>query len=485
MADLDVRFIPSGRTLQRFHDSDARRRFLLGPLGSGKTFSCAFEGLRRCQEQAPDSAGVRRSAGLVTRTTMPELKTTALKDWLQLTEGKFGGALGRFYWGPPTVHELRFKLPDGTRVEADVNFMGLDDPDGIDKVRGMPLTWAWANEFREIPFPLLTMIYGRCGRFPRMDDGGPTWHGMFGDTNMPDVDHWIHRLAEQEQLDGWEFFKQPGGLVRDGAGWAPNRGAENLENLPPDYYMSQVAGNRPEWIAVYLAAEYGFVSEGQPVYPEFRTGAHVKDFAADPRLPLYVGLDFGLTPAASFAQQARNGQWRVHSELVTEDMGAARFAELLGLTLRQRYPSFKIAAITGDPSGDNRSQSDESTCFQMLRAARIHAKPAPTNDPTLRRDTVARALTRMIEGEPAMIIHSQCAVLRKGMAGAYCLRRKRISGEQFESVPRKNEYSHVCESLQYLMLGAGEHRILIRPERDAKQPAFAVSDYAMFEEWSQ
>jgi hypothetical protein len=411
---------------------------------------------------------------------MIDLKATAMKDWQELMQGKFQGKLGTFHHGPPTVHELRFGLPDGTRVEADVYFMGLDDPDGQDKIRGLLLTWAWLNEFREIPFGLVSMIFGRCGRYPRIEDGGPSWHGLWGDTNMPDADSWIYRFAEEDKPDGWEFFRQPGGLIKVGGKWEANPLAENIENLPTGYYLNQVAGNREDWIRVYLAAEYGFVMDGKPVYPEYVDATHCKPFDLNPKLPICVGIDFGLTPAATFAQRTLTGQWRIHSELVTQDMGAVRFGELLGKALRERYARMRYGSITGDPAGDNRAQTDESTPFQMLRAGGISAQPAPSNDPVLRRDTVASALTRMIDGEPGLLIHPQCTMLRKAMAGGYSLRRMRTSGERFEDHPRNDEYSHVAESLQYLLMGAGEHRGLIKPMQSGPRKQFAETEYQMF-----
>ncbi len=36
---------------------------------------------------------------------------------------------------------------------------------------------------------------------------------MLGDTNAPDEDHWYYRLAEETRPEGWEFFRQPGGLL--------------------------------------------------------------------------------------------------------------------------------------------------------------------------------------------------------------------------------------------------------------------------------
>lgn len=475
---IQADFTPSGPVLQRFHDSDARRRFLLGPLGSGKTFTCAFEALKRCKEQEPGPDGVRRTTGLVTRTTLPELKTTALRDWLALMEC-FGNQLGTCNSSPPITQELRFTLPDQTRVHSDIYFIGLDDPGGVDKVRGMPLTWAWVNEFREIPRGLLTMIYGRCGRFPRMEEGGPTWFGMFGDTNMPDADHWIYKMAEEERPDGWEFFRQPGGLIRDGSRWIENPNAENLEYLPDGYYTGQIAGNKEDWIKVYLAAEYGFVADGKPVYPEYRDSVHCKEFDLNPRLPIYVGIDFGLTPAATFGQKTLTGQWRVHSELVTEDMGAVRFGELLHQAMVERYPGMQFASVSADPAGDSRAQTDERTPMAILRAAGIPAERAPSNDFVQRREAVAKPMMRLIDGEPGYLIHPQCRQLRKAKAGGYCYRRMLVhGGERYRDMPDKESmYSHVADAEQYMMLGAGEGKALIRRQQDTIQrPRMAITD---------
>lgn len=466
--------------------SRSRRRFIEGPLGSGKTFTCAFEALRCCQEQAPGKDGVRRSAGLVCRTTMPELKTTALKDWTQLMDVHFRGALGSMHWGPPPIYSLRFKLPDNTRVEADVTFMGLDDPDGVDKVRGMPLTWAWANEFREIPFGLLAMIFGRCGRFPRMEDGGPSWYGMFGDTNMPDPEHWVYKFAEEEHPEGWEFYRQPGGVMKVDGRWVPNPHAENLDFLPPGYYEEQLAGASDDWIAVYLGAEYGFVKEGKPVFPEYVDSTHCKEFAIVPGVPLRLGLDFGLTPAGIFGQRLPTGAWRWHSELTTDGVGVIRFAELLKLHIAERYKNAAFESfenITGDPAGDARQPGDEEerTCFQLLGASGVKALPAHTNDPVIRREVLAKPMRAMVDGAPGFLLHPDCRVTRRGMAGGYCYRRVRVSGsERYQDKPAKDAFSHPIEAGEYMMLGAGEGRALVRQPPRQRRQEYAVGDYPMF-----
>jgi hypothetical protein len=143
-------------------------------------------------------------------------------------------------------------------------------------------------------------------------------------------------------------------------------------------------------VKVYIHGEYGYVRDGKPVYPEFKDSVHVQEFELTDKLPLYIGIDFGLTPAATIAQVTPSGQLRVHSELVTGDMGAVRFAEVLGRVMHDTYRGFTFAKITGDPAGDIRAQTDETTPFQILRAKGIPAQPAATNDFIKRRRCCGR-----------------------------------------------------------------------------------------------
>jgi hypothetical protein len=231
-------------------------------------------------------------------------------------------------------------------------------------------------------------------------------------------------------------------------------------------------------VKVYVHGEYGYVRDGKPVYPEFKDSVHVAEFEVTEKLPLYVGIDFGLTPAATIAQRTPMGQWRVHSELVTEDMGAVRFSEVLRRVMNERYKGFTFAKITGDPAGDVRAQTDEVTPFQILRKAGIPAQPAATNDFIKRRESVAGALSRLIDGAPGLIVHPQCVILRKAMAGGYALKRVQVGGAaKYRDMPDKNDYSHVAESLQYLLVGGGEARLLVKRTQSGPRPELAVMEY--------
>jgi hypothetical protein len=173
-------------------------------------------------------------------------------------------------------------------------------------------------------------------------------------------------------------------------------------------------------------------------------------------VPLYIGLDFGLTPAAVFGQKVR-GRWIILQEIVAFDMGIVRFAELLRAEIATRYNNLEIN-IFGDPAGDFRSQTDESTPFQILRGAGLTARPTNSNDVSLRIESVSSVLNRMVDGLSGILIDFRCKELVKGFEGGYQYRRLQVSGERYEDKPLKDRYSHIHDAMQYLMLGAGEGR---------------------------
>lgn len=433
-------------TLARFHKSDAFYRGVMGPIGSGKSTGCSWEVFRRAQEQRVIEKGdKRRSRWAVIRNTYRELQDTTIRTWLDwFPEGETGQ-----FRPADMAHEIRLELEDGTLVECDVLFRALDRPQDVKKLLSLELTGAWVNEAREVPRSVVDMLGGRVGRFPSQREGGPSWSGVIMDTNPPDMDHWWYRLFEEVQPDGWQIFRQPSGLAGD---------AENLKNLPGgvDYYTRQMAGKDDEWINVYVHGDYGFVSDGKRIYPEWHDVTHVGDVEANPSLPLIVGIDFGLTPAATFGQVDALGRWLIVDEMVTEDMGAIRFAQSLKKHLQTKYRGFEVE-LWGDPAGEQRSQVDETTPFQVMQAQGLEVTPAPSNDFTIRREAVAASMQRMIDGKPGLRVSPDCRVLRKGLGGGYCYKRIQVAGdERYHDKPDKNRFSHVCDAQQYMMLGAGE-----------------------------
>jgi hypothetical protein len=417
-ARAEFTYAPQGAVLEQYILSRAQRTFIMGPLGSGKTNASCWKGFRLCVAQEPDAQGVRKTRGVCVRNTYPDLFATTIKDWLDMFEH-----LGSFKQGgkePPT-HRMEFSLPDGTRVEAEIIFLALDREEHVKKLRGLQATWAWVNETKEVPKAIVDMLDLRVGRYPK--DVRPTWYGIFGDTNACDTDHWYYRLAEEIKPEGWVFLRQPGGLIRLSPDhpWVPNPVAENVHNLPLNYYRNGAQGKTTNWVSVNLANEYGFVGDGKPIWPDYVDSVHCKAFELVPGLPLHLGLDFGLTPAAVIGQRMPSGQIRWRHEVVTNDTGVGRFAGILKAFIAEHCAGMTIGSITGDPAGTSARPGDneERTVFQILASHGV-IRPArarsTTTSPCARRRST-QPLRTMIDGTPGLLIHPDMKCHAQGHAG--------------------------------------------------------------------
>lgn len=491
---MSLTYKPGGETLKAFMKDDHFFRGLRGPVGSGKSACCAIEMFKRALAQKPGPDGIRKSRWAVVRNTNPQLRTTTMKTW----EDWFP----QHIWGKITMHPPPYThhIKKGD-IDLEVIFLALDRPEDVKKLLSLELTGVWINEAREIPKAIVDACTMRVGRFPSMKDGGPSWYGVIADTNAPDEDHWWPIMAgeapvpdhvgREEALmlvkpDTWRFFTQPGGMVanvdKEGVvtSYDLNPVAENLKNLTPNYYPDIITGKTKSWIDVYVLNKLGSLNDGKPVYPMFDETVHIakEPLLFTPGVPILVGLDFGLTPAAAFVQNVR-GRWLVLHELVAQDMGITRFTEVLRTEMAQKFPGAQFI-IYGDPAGDYRAQTDERTPFQILRQAGLKAYVAPTNDPALRIEAVANPLNRMVDGQPGFLIDQRCVNLIKGFRGGYQYRRLQVSGAaRHEDKPDKNMFSHIHDGLQYALCGGGESRTLTVGRNDAK-PVVARVGFNLF-----
>lgn len=462
MADENiVSYTPPGPVAEAFHNSTARVRGILGPVGSGKSSSCVMEIIRHTLAQQPH-AKVRRARWAIIRNTYPELKSTTIKTWQQWIPTN----IAPMKWDAPITATLKIKdIGDGTGVELEVIFIAIDSPQDTGKLRSLELTGAWINEASELPRAVIDMVTQRVGRYPKKDQGGEhTKFSVIMDTNPPDDDHWWYKLAEEGNTpDGWEFFRQPGALIDEvdpndpeKFTYKPNPEAENIFNLSEgfDYYLKMVSGKTREWVKVFVQANYGTTADGKPVYPEYNDKVHTSPtpLLYNRQAPLYLGWDFGLTPACVIGQLTPRGQLVILEEIVSDDMGINEFAnDIVKPVLANKYAHARIISMC-DPAGNQRAQTDEVTCQMELFRAGIPTELAPSNDFIQRREAVAYFLTRMTSDGPGFLLDPAAKTLRKGFLGGYRFERVQASGERYKDRPCKDKYSHPHDALQYLCM---------------------------------
>lgn len=197
--------------------------------------------------------------------------------------------------------------------------------------------------------------------------------------------------------------------------------------------------------------------EGFPVYPEFQK-LHITDVKPKPilGLPMLIGFDFGLTPAAVIGQYQGN-KLIIFEEYIEINMGMERFSEMIIPELRMKYPAhsnFKKDWLCFiDPSGVFRSDTDENSTALILASKGFVPFPGPVvwNE---RRTAVVHYLQLLTPDGPAFqIFRGGCPMSIKGFEGGYKYSENIIEKEVAKLRPLKDAYSHPHDAIQYLCSG--------------------------------
>lgn len=483
--DLDLA-IPQfpGPISEGFYWSNDSVHFIQGPVGSGKTTTVMKSRLRRAIEM-PRSVidGVRRYKVLFIRETYRQLWSTTIPSYLEAYPkdlGKWSG--GR---GDPVTHVIHFEDENGP-IEFIAEFMAFGD-DIVASMRGVQTTDIVLNEGDTMPVEILTVGIGRIDRWPGREHfkGLPlavqSYGQVVGDMNAPDEDNWtfrvFHDAEERENMasqlsaelpDGSEirisFSNQPG---------YGQPGCENLQNLSPKYYPTQIASmrlaGRGDMVDRLVYNKVTYMRVGEPVYQrEFSRRVHVSEdpLVADPRLPLLIGLDQGFKGAAVIAQCADWMRWRILGELhfPTERLMAHVFGQRLIAMIEERWPQCRIECGWGDMAGELGAShaAEENATWNLLvgRAAGFHIRPQRigTNRIQPRLEAVRAALEAPLEAtQPGLLIDPSCKFLIRGFASRYVWTDDTDRTGDKRKIPDKRyTEANVMDALQYLLLS--QHR---------------------------
>ena len=262
--------------------------------------------------------------------------------------------------------------------------------------------------------------------------------------NPPSKFHWCYKqffipTTEELAADNIALFRQPA--------------RENEANLPRGYYdaMRRIMGE--DMARRFVDGECFTMYPGQPVFKGFRENVHFRqELEPIPGLPIVLGLDFGLAPAALFAQISSQGQLRVLKELQMYDASAREMAPQIQSVMQNEFSGHRLARAWGDPAGKTKAQSDKSTAFEILRKALkvpIHEGAIAIRE---RHEAVNSRVNAMVDGEPGVLIDIDgCPMLSEGLLGAY--RYPKNADASVSPMPLKNEFSHTADAFQYLCAG--------------------------------
>lgn len=435
-------------TFSQFHRCETFFKFVMGPVGSGKSSGCVMDLFFNAMKQRPDEEGVRKSRYCVIRATYPQLRSSTVKTFQEWFKDKI-----QLTFTNPIIGRIRYPLGDGTKLDMEIFFVAVEDEVAAEKLRSWEFTGAWVNEAHEVPEYLVqTILPARTNRYPAKKAGnGPVCPQIIVDYNAVSTDHWLYKWAEEVKPDNCTFFKQPPAVIRNLAGnYEVNPEAENLENLSDTYYQNMLNVFSPEAINTDLMNNYGERRAGKPVYKDYDDGDMCTPAALTPPdgVPVIIGIDQGLTPSAAFVYQSSDGALCIFDEVVTEDCSLKEFCEdKLWPKINTKYPWIKKNfTLVVDPATAQRSMNDAKAGTEIFKEAGFPIKLAKSNSPVERREAVTHFLLR----KGKFKLSPTCKTLRRGFISEYKYEeRKNPVGERFKDKPIKNMYSHVHDALQY------------------------------------
>lgn len=464
---MEINYV-ANKTFSMLHYDMNPYLFVRGPVGSGKSSGCIMQLFMLAVNQQPDSTGVRNTRFAVIRSTYPALKTTVVKSWKDWFKDNI-----QVVYDVPIRAVVSLDLQDGTKVNMEIHFIALDREDNANKLQSLELTAAHINEAAEIPKGILDLLKTRVKRYPSKRDGGPTRSLIILDYNSVDIEHWLYQLAEEEQPPRHSFYSQPPAMLMcssnesdicDLAGnyYKLNPDADNLVNLEDGYYEDMVAGADEDFINVFILNNYGALRKGRPVYKIYDDKVHALDKPIKPLdgIPIVIGMDVGLDPAAVFTQLSPTGRLIVLEELVSDNTSIQDFCdEYLWPVIRNKYKKFKFE-IKVDPAAINRSANDKRSAREVIMNKGLPVVPARTNEPLARREAVNFFLRNR---NGFILAGPDCRTLRKGFISEYKYGKKSSSNvfnKLFNEKPEKNAFSHVHDALQYAALELSSGRTI-------------------------
>lgn len=276
-------------------------------------------------------------------------------------------------------------------------------------------------------------------------------------------------------------------MIEPGQTFFPLEGVEVRKNAKNKFvvftlhYKSDPDKRDPKYIEQIKASmpirqfrqEYDLVwdsFEGLPVYGDWNPQIHGINRRIDPQigLPLLIGMDFGLTPAAIVCQLQEETLCCL-KEYTAQNMGVKRFLAMIIPQMKVDFPLWldlrKDYACFIDPSGFFRKDTDETTCASVIEEAgfgKIIPGPVQWDE---RKNAVESWLTRYVKnGACFQVSLPNCPLLVQGFNGGYRYPDKVLEKEPTQKLrPIKDRYSHIHDALQMVcskLLGSRHRQVV-------------------------
>lgn len=490
------------------YDTGVKFKCIRGPIGDGKSVGCCAYIVKKSQEQITievcekgKTFKVKWSRWLIMRHTLKSLKETTIMTWNQL----FGD---KTRWKTePFEGRYEDMTEDGILLRIDFIVLASESKNIFGDLQSLELSGAWVNEAIYSPYAVVAKVYTRLKRFnpnPMAKIELKTFHVIM-DTNSPPETNWWYKKEQKEQPDGWLFIICPPAVLEEEdkvtkqIRYVPNdiehaakhnrRPAENVKEIDGGYHhgmtywTDMLSVLPPDEIRKLLMNQYGLSVDGLGVFREVWNPARFRIPSGDIRvmkgLRVVGGMDMGRTPAATLAQ-FYDGRLVAQAEVTTwnekmndgqgglEHMDVGQFYDeylLPVLVDMYGYPNCALQMF-GDPAGKNCGEVVSFSAIKRLQDEKglniipcdeVQAANSGVVDITNGNSSAIRINCVKKEMRAGNLgISEDCKLLCEAMSGKYYYETIRSLSQngviRYKDEPCKNEWSHVSDSFQYLVL---------------------------------
>lgn len=428
---------------------------IAGPQGSGKTIASIKKALVEAQRIHPGADGVRRYKLGVWRQKYDNLWKATIPSWWKILPKDLPGSSWTGASPRAARHAVRFEDRWGL-CELTADFLAFGELADPEDLRGLEFTDVWLNEIDTLPADLFIWLTGRVGRDPPPEVTGRLGR-MFGDMNAPDVLNWTFRKFYETSAPGYALYRQPGGMD-------PN--AENLAAYGGNhsYYERQIELNAANqwWIRRMVHGIPGVSRASDLVYDRFDELTMLSRVPLKPdlHLPVLVGVDGGLTPAAVYMQEMADGQLRVIAEVALERGGMKDLAGAMLALEARRFercdfrtscdPSMKAGEDDELEQRVSRRSDRQELAEEIGRPVELAKSQEPSRRWAAVRDKIALNLG---PGRPGYLLDPSCKGLIRGKLQTYQFRKLRGTNDLSSIQPTFD--THVADAEQYGALECG------------------------------
>ncbi|QWY82988.1 terminase large subunit protein [Rhizobium phage RHph_X66] len=274
---------------------------------------------------------------------------------------------------------------------SEISLKGADKPDSL---RGVGLDFVVIDEaqdikeetWEEVLMPTLATTNGRALFIGTPKSYNWLYHRFMLGQRGPMVKDHRKRLVANEWMS-WQFPTITSPFI-------PRKEIEaRRRDMDPRSFRQEF--------------EASFETMSGRVYYPFNRNEHVGDYPFNPKLPIYIGMDFNIDPMSSIIiQEQPDGEIWVVDEAVMYGSNVQETADELS---RRYFRYFNQIAIFPDPAGNNRNHDRGESSLDILREAGFKRIYFKRKHPAVQdRINAVNRLLYTAEGETRLRVNTTC-----------------------------------------------------------------------------